>query len=484
MTDNNNMERLFSLAINNNSGADARPVAERIAAMPMECFGDFGNFHAALRWQLERQTIGDFELTRETFRQFLSDHRHLSPNLVVAELTRYNKAYIQAAKPADLPVLVTAVQNDYERREGQRMAVEGLKRLKASGAAGKGIAGAEAIVNRYSDGEAVLVSLSDVQPQPINWLWRERIAAGKLTMISGDPGNGKSFLTLDIAARVSTGSPWPDGSPNSAGNVILISAEDDVADTVRPRLDACSADVRRISMMQGQRKNGKLVPFSLADVESLKNAVAQVGNVRMIVIDPISAYMSGADSHNNAEVRGLLAPLSQLAMDSGAAIVAVTHLNKGQGRAMYRSVGSLAFVAAARASFLVSKDKDDDKRRLFLPIKNNIGNDQDGLAFSIVNGAVSWERGPVTITADAAMATEPGRPPRRREDAAQWLNEQLVEGPVKSAHLLARAGEIGISDNTLRRAKAELGVRVLRTGFGAGAEYEWELPTNEDDRPF
>ncbi|HTH17370.1 MAG TPA: AAA family ATPase, partial [Magnetospirillum sp.] len=210
----------------------------------------------------------------------------------------------------------------------------------------------------------ILISMADVQSRPIEWLWPGRIARGKVTLIAGDPGLGKSFLTLDLAARVSRGSPWPDVPDASAplGGVVLLSAEDDAEDTIRPRLDAAGADVHCIKLLHAvrhnYRENQKEALFSLAtDLPALEAAILAVPDCRLVVIDPITAYLGDTDSHKNAEIRGLIAPLAALAAKHGVAIVCVTHLNKsGSGPAIYRSIGSIAFVAAARAAWAVIKD--------------------------------------------------------------------------------------------------------------------------------
>ena len=252
----------------------------------------------------------------------------------------------------------------------------------------------------------ILISLADVEPQPIEWLWPERIALGKLTLIAGDPGVGKSLLTLDIAARLSHGGPWPDkpSDMNRIGSVVLLSAEDDPADTLRPRLEAAGANLKRIHVLNGVKREhrggaGGLGLFCLeSDLPMLAEAIRSVPDCRLVLIDPITAYTGRIDSHNNTEVRGLLAPLAALAAEHNVAVIAVTHFNKsGTGPAIYRAMGSLAFAAAARAVWAVIKDPDNPQRRLFLPVKNNLGGDMSGLAYTIEadgpDGApvVAWE---------------------------------------------------------------------------------------------
>ena len=290
----------------------------------------------------------------------------------------------------------------------------------------------------------------DIAPEPIRWLWRDRIALGKVTIIAGDPGLGKSLVTIAMAAHVSKGQPWPvDGSPCEAGDVIILSAEDDPADTLRPRLDAAGADVSRVSIVKSVRSipRGGDQPisrmFSLrADLKAMQLAALRLPACRLIIIDPISAYLDGTDSHNNADVRAVLAPMAEIAAAVGAAFVCVSHFNKGTGSsAMYRTTGSLAFVAAARAAFAVSRDKDNPARRLMLPIKNNLAPESTGgIAYAVVapQGVpmIAWDPDPVTtITADEALAPErregdtSERERPEREDAVRWLREFLSGGP-------------------------------------------------------
>lgn len=334
---------------------------------------------------------------------------------------------------------------------------------------------------------AVVRCLKDVQPEAIRWLWPDRIALGKLTLIAGDPGLGKSMVTVALAAVVSTAGRWPvDGTTAPIGEVIMLSAEDDAADTIRPRLDAAGADVSRVYELEAVRIEGKdgpeEQPFSLReDVAILDDLLTRRPDVRLVTIDPVSAYLGSVDSHNNAEVRALLAPLAKLAARHGVAVVAVTHLNKGQGPALYRATGSLAFVAAARAVYAVTKDKDDDARRLVLPIKNNIGPDHGGLAYSIEvadNGApvIGWEPDPVTMTAEEAMAPNDDPEERdRRQEACEWLRAMLEGGQVAVKQLQDAAKRDGHAWRTVQRAKNEIRACHHMQGFGKDRANYWYL---------
>jgi putative DNA primase/helicase len=328
----------------------------------------------------------------------------------------------------------------------------------------------------------VLTRMSSVTRQPIKWLWENRIARGKITVIAGDPGVGKSFLTIDLASRVSTGSPWPDdpiGILREPANVILLNAEDDAGDTIGPRLDHAGADSQRVFIMEGIRHcNAQGEPsirsFTLDDMRNL-SLMVDTAKPHLVVIDPVSAHLGDVDSHKNAEVRALLAPLSKLAAESGVAIVCVTHLSKaGGGPAMYRASGSLAFIAAARAGFAVAKDKNDPARRLFLPIKNNIGNDQDGLAYRIIDGKLSWEKDAVSTTADEAFGADcGGGDAYELDEAVDWLREALLSGPVDADATIKRAQRDGIAARTLDRAKKQLRVKAKKFGFGSSGKWRW-----------
>ena len=342
--------------------------------------------------------------------------------------------------------------------------------------------------------------VSEIQAKPIRWLWQGRIARGKVSMLAGNPGLGKSQVTVSMAAVVSTGGAWPvDRTRCERGNVIFLSAEDDPADTIRPRLEAAGADLQRVFILDAvvesyRADGGKMVrAFNLTrDMERLGALLAEIGDVALIVIDPITAYLGEADSHKNAEIRALLSPLSDLAAKHGTAVVCVSHLNKsGGGEALMRVTGSMAFVAAARAAFIVAKDQESEARRLFLPLKNNIGNDQTGLAFalesaqvaspagSIETSRVLWESEAVAVTADEAMAPQGDPEDRSRTDEAQdWLRKLLSPAPMKASDVQKEARQAGISEKALRRARERLGIKPDKREFAGG--WWWGIDGCED----
>ena len=330
--------------------------------------------------------------------------------------------------------------------------------------------------------------MADIQPEPIRWLWPGKVPQGKLTVLSSDPGVGKSLVTIAITAHVTKGAPWPvDRSPCPTGDVVLLSAEDDPADTVRPRLDAAGADVSRVHVLESiseVTKYGGPAERSVSlrqDLDVIEGTIAGLPDCKLVVIDPVSAFLESADSYKDAAVRGFLAPIAKLAARCKVAVVVVMHLTKSRSSNPLSNVnGSIGFVAASRAAFVVTKDKDNETRRLVLPLKNNLGPDTSGVAYKVVvaeNGAptVEWEPDPVNVTARDALAVEVDDGRSERGQAADWLREMLEADRMKVDDLKREAKAAGHSWRTVERAKAALGVKPVKDGY-QGAWY-WELPS-------
>ena len=320
-----------------------------------------------------------------------------------------------------------------------------------------------AISKIASHGLAV-VNMAEVKPEKLSWLWPQRIPQSKLTLLVGNPGVGKSFLTTDIAARISTGRAWPDQMlRRKPGSVIMLSAEDDIADTIRPRLDAAGADVSRIHLIKGLiRPNTDYIGmFTLdQDVHRLHLLLKEIKDVKLIIIDPITAYMGKADSNNGGDVRGVLTPLASLASEFRITVLAVTHLNKGQGgMALYRALGSISYTAAPRAVHLVGTNPEDKEQRLILPIKLNVGKMPPGIAYRIVDGKILWDKGEVNQTPESLLNFEhdASEEPSALVEAMDWLRLKLADGPRKSSELQCESRRDGISWATIRRAKKRIG---------------------------
>lgn len=323
-----------------------------------------------------------------------------------------------------------------------------------------------------------IVRLSDVQPEAIDWLWMGRLVRRKQTLLAGDPGTGKSLLTIDIAARITTGGCWPDGGRALVGNVLFLCGEDGVADGVRPRIDAAGGDPSRVYVVQGVPDELTTRTLNLAkDLASLDRAIERTQPL-LVVIDPISAYLGRTDSYKDAEVRGVRAPLLALIDRHGCALLTVAHLAKDQQRAaLHRPGGSVAFVAAARLVFALAADPNDADRRIVASLKTNICRPAPALAFRLPDARVEWIAGPVDVTAE--MLLRPAPPPEGRAEqvaAETFLRDLLAEGEQRATDVKEQAAANGVSHRQLYAAKARLDVKAKRVGApGGGGYWRWKL---------
>lgn len=343
------------------------------------------------------------------------------------------------------------------------------------------------VVTPSSNGATpVSVSLADVQPEPVTWLWVSRIPRGKLTILDGDPGLGKSTLALDLAARVTTGRAFPDGAPAGApAGVVLLTAEDGLADTVRPRLDAMGGNPSRvIALTAVTDERGAISPLVLPDhLDALRVAIEQVHAV-LVIVDPFTAYLASyVNSRIDHDVRRTLAPLAALAEETEVAMILIRHLNKmSGGPALYRGGGSIGIVAAARAGLLVAEDPDDLSRRVLAVVKANLAPRAPSLAYRIEstdNGVarIVWV-GESAHTATVLLAV-PDEPEERSavQDAKEWLADLLRDGPKPAAEVYAAAKQAGHPQRTVQRAKAQLGVRSEKLGSGS---WVWKIANLPD----
>ena len=338
--------------------------------------------------------------------------------------------------------------------------------------------------------EPILTPLADVQPERVAWLWASRIPRGKLTLLDGDPDLGKSTCTLDLAARVSRGVMMPDGSPGvDAADVILLSAEDGLADTVRPRLDAAGADCRRVTALTMNGPDGDDLPSIPGDLTALRNAITE-RRAALVVVDPLMAYLSGTvNSHRDQDVRRALAPLASVAESTGAALVVLRHNAKAANtNPLYRGGGSIGIIGAARSGLVVARDPDDESRCILAVAKGNLAPKPAALAYRIIgadNGAgrVEW-LGATAHTAAQLLATAASDDDRSAvEQACDVLRELLGEGPLDAKQAQRQVEEAsGVSHNTVRAARIRLGVIVRREGFGRGGRWLWALPAVTEPR--
>jgi hypothetical protein len=380
--------------------------------------------------------------------------------------------------------------------------------------------------SRDHDDDNHILRASDCPPEPVEWLWPNKFPIGKVTLLIGDPGNGKSLVAADIAARVSRGVPFPDQKaacpervewatagraidnirqgdkengrqgesnsnqalslspclPISPSSVLILSAEDELADTIRPRLDAAGANCDRI--------------FFLPDIKDLRHefhklrsALDCVTDCRLLIIDPINAYVGPSDSHFQTVTQRIMEPLARLAAEKRIAVVAVAHFRKSEGAAIYRAAGSLGFVSTARAVWTICRDDSQPGRHLLLPLKCNLAKAVAGLTFTIqsddVTGApvIHWSDLPVTTpTADVLAMNAKKRGPEAIElhDASVWLRKALASGR-QMADEVTRAGQnLGFHERTLRRALHAIGGEAQKGEPWEG--WWWSIPKAEGGR--
>jgi hypothetical protein len=330
-----------------------------------------------------------------------------------------------------------------------------------------------------------LMRLADVAPEAIRWLWDGRLAIGKLTLLGGDPEQGKSLITTDAAARISKGLHWPNGARAPIGSTIFLASEDGVADTVRPRAEAAGADLTKLLVFESTfLKDGARKTFSLqSDLDILGAAIRQVGDARLVIIDAITSYMGKVDSHRTTDVRAVLEPVASFAEQNNVSILGVTHPPKAsQGNALRSFTGSFAFIATARIGLFVTSEPETD-RRLLLSVKTNIGPKARGIGYfigtktitnRIIAPHVLWSDAPVDYTADQALAANAAAMKEHRSDlneAKEFLRELLKDGPVGAADGKEAAEAEGISERTLARAKKALGVKSEKGEFRGG--WQW-----------
>ena len=353
-----------------------------------------------------------------------------------------------------------------------------------------------------SGSHAKTVFMDEVQGKLVSWLWRGRIPLGKLTLLDGDPGKLKSAITLDLAARISTGREMPDGTPGLEGGVVLLSFEDDPADTIRPRLDAAKANVSRILLLQAVGNGSEeRLPSIPDDLDAVREAVAELGaggvTARLIVIDPLMAALaSNVNSHRDQDVRRALAQLEHLAEDLQVAVVVIRHLNKGESnKALYRGGGSIGIVGASRSALLVGDDRDHQGEHVLAVVKANLAQPAPSLRYralavkveGLIGGGdnrdasddeyvtVEW-LGASPLDADSLLDERPsGEKKSALDDAKDFLRQVLADGPVLVKEINEQAKDAGVSMSTVRRAKKSM--KALHWKLGMTGGWVWALPS-------
>jgi AAA domain-containing protein len=326
-----------------------------------------------------------------------------------------------------------------------------------------------------------------IKAKPVTWIWPYRIPAGMLTVIDGRPGVGKSTLLAELIAHVTTGNPWPDGTPcDSVGRVLLCSGEDDPARTIRPRLEAAGADTSKVQIIEPlsppDEFTVKLLPaFALpGDMRPLMRDVVGSPKAKLVILDPFEVFLE--DKLTPQRVRELVAGLATLALNTGVAIILVRHPRKAGGSAINVGLGPIAIAAQARAVYLVARKRGDDKVSVLASTKFNIGPRPSSLSYRLVESTgtgaprVEW-LGEIDITADQLLMKP--RPSPRLEAAKAFLREILADEPMPASDVTEAAKAEGITPKTLRSAREQLEVFGFKQGFEG--PWLWRLPEHDPD---
>lgn len=301
-----------------------------------------------------------------------------------------------------------------------------------------------------------LLNMGEIEREEVKWLWKPYLPRGKITIVQGDPGEGKTTFVLALAALLTTGQPPPGGKPLPPMNVIYQTAEDGLADTIRPRLDRLGADCSKVMVIDEGEKELSM------DDQRLSQAIQET-HAGLVVLDPIQAYLGDrVDMHRANEVRPILKRLGQLAERTGAAIVLVGHMNKMQGaKSAYRGLGSIDFRAAARSVLLVGRAKEEDIQRVVIHDKSSLAPEGPAILFSLdEERGFTWD-GFSNLTAGELLSNSRGGETKIQQ-AEQLLKALLESGEVPSKELLLRSSNLGISERTLKIAKQNLGLTANR----------------------
>jgi hypothetical protein len=327
-----------------------------------------------------------------------------------------------------------------------------------------------------------LVWLDTVKPEKVEWLWYPYIPLRKVTLLDGDPGQGKSLLTTDISSRITSNQTMPDGSKGIGGGVVFLALEDGLADTIIPRIEVAGGDRSKIVALQGVPDGpGKLRLPTVQDVVYIANACDEA-NAKLVIIDPLMGYIGKANSWKDQEIRSAMAPLVKMADDQNVAVIVVRHLNKSVSlRSIYRGGGSIAFIGLARVGLLCAEDPDNEDKHVLAGIKSNLGPLPPSLSYAIeVNGGIAkiaWG-GRTSHKADDLLAVD-AMPEGNSalDDAEEFLNYVLKDGPVEALVVTTEAETAGISKRTLDRAKRTLGVKSEKSKFDG--RWKWVLPSED-----
>jgi hypothetical protein len=316
-----------------------------------------------------------------------------------------------------------------------------------------------------------IITMSEVTAEPVRWLWYPYIPYGKITLVQGDPGDGKTTFVLAVAALLSNGKPMPEcepteGSPPCA--VIYQTAEDGLADTIKPRLEAVGADCRHVKVIDESEQ-----PLSFSD-SRIEQAIAQT-QARLLILDPLQAYLGeNVDMHRANEIRPIFKGLAGVAERTGCAVLIIGHMNKAmsQSKGMYRGLGSIDIAAAVRSILLVGRDKEHENTRVMAHLKSSLAPEGVPIAFELDEGGFRWVGKYEMSIEELLYGISPDKEPTKEAQAITLIHEMLRGGEMPSAEVYNRLAEYDISKRTAENAKSKIGIVAVKKG----AAWVWKLP--------
>ena len=304
-----------------------------------------------------------------------------------------------------------------------------------------------------------LITMSDIQAATVKWLWYPYIPYGKITLVQGDPGDGKTTFVLAVAALLTNGKPMPE-CEDAAEPVAVIyqTAEDGLADTIKPRLEEVGADCSRVIVIDESEQS-----LTLSD-SRIEQAIATT-NAKLLILDPLQAYLGmDVDMHRANEIRPVFKSLAGVAERTGCAMLIIGHMNKaaGQTKGMYRGLGSIDIAAAVRSILLVGRDKDNPQTRVMAQLKSSLAPEGKPIAFELDKSGFRWV-GQYDISLDALLnGNSPDREPTKETQAVCLITEMLRDSDMPCNEIYSRLSEHGIGRRTAENAKQTAGVRSYR----------------------
>lgn len=312
--------------------------------------------------------------------------------------------------------------------------------------------------------ELKLINMEDVKCENVEWLWYPFIPYGKITIIQGDPGEGKTTLVLQIIAKLTKGDTIINGEGKEPINIIYQTAEDGLSDTIKPRLVSANADCSKVLVI-----DDKEAPLTMLDVR-LEKAIAETG-ARLVVLDPIQGFLGAdVDMHRANEIRPVMKHIAEIAEKYRCAVILVGHMNKcNVGKSAYRGLGSIDFQAAARSVLIVGRIKNEPEIRVVCQIKNSLAPEAKSIAFRLnEKNGFEWI-GECDVKADELLCGT--AKVMKQKTAIHFLEDTLSKGKMAQTKIAELAEEKGISNKTLRNAKKSLDIKASKIGN----QWYWEL---------